>query len=118
MTYLDEDTTAVISLLIFNLVTVAVIILGWLLMRRCRGDKQNIQRHMSVATEIMFDSNFRSVNGGRDDTIAIRNRTKKVLATTRLESLSTFLEKKEPKKEEEPKPMDQLISYNLQDPNP
>ena len=51
----DEETAAVVSLLLFNIITVTVIILGWILLRRYRGDKQNVHRHMSVVSEADFD---------------------------------------------------------------
>jgi hypothetical protein len=75
MPELDEDTAAILTLLLFNIAAVALIIFGWLLVRRCRGDKQNIHRHMSVITDAVFDSDFNTIHNTREDTIAIRKRT-------------------------------------------
>lgn len=52
---LDEDTTAVITTIFFNMLIALSILIGWLIFRQCRGDKQNVHRHMSEASEIVFD---------------------------------------------------------------
>lgn len=62
---LDNDTAAVITTLIFNLIVAGSIFLGWFVLRRYRGDKQNVHRHMSEISDVTFDQNFRAaVNAG------------------------------------------------------
>ena len=44
---LDEDTKALLINLVLYLIVGTTILLGWLILRKCRGDKQNVNRHMS-----------------------------------------------------------------------
>ena len=39
---LDEDTTAVLTALLINTVIGVVILVGWLIIRKFRGDKQKV----------------------------------------------------------------------------
>lgn len=55
---LDQDTAAVLSTLVLNVILGPTILVTWLVFRRFRGDKQNVTRHMSEATEIHFDENY------------------------------------------------------------
>ena len=57
---LDTDTAAVISTLLLNLIVAGSIFLGWFFLRRLRGDKQNVHRHMSEISDVTFDQNFRA----------------------------------------------------------
>jgi hypothetical protein len=57
---LDTDTAAVISTLLLNLIVAGSIVLGWFIIRRFRGDKQNVHRHMSEISDVTFDQNFRA----------------------------------------------------------
>ncbi len=56
---LDEETGAVITALLFNTLGGFLLMLGWLLFRKVRGDKQNVHRHMSIASNNRFEELYR-----------------------------------------------------------
>ena len=56
---LDPQTKGLIFSFLISITMAIAIVVLWLLIRRCRGDKQEITNHGSEVSEINFDENFK-----------------------------------------------------------
>ena len=56
---IDDQTQAVLNVLILSILTGVAIIMFWFIFRKCRGDKYDVDRRMSDASDSMFDANFK-----------------------------------------------------------
>ena len=52
---LDEDTTAVVTALLINMGCGVTILIGWLIIRKYRGDKHDLSSHSSETADVIFD---------------------------------------------------------------
>jgi hypothetical protein len=55
---IDPQTKGLIFSFFISITMATAVVVFWLLIRRCRGDKQEITNHDSMVSEINFDENF------------------------------------------------------------
>jgi len=56
---IDPQTKGLIFSFFLSITMAIAVVVLWLLIRRCRGDKQEITNHDSMVSEINFDENFK-----------------------------------------------------------
>jgi hypothetical protein len=56
---IDPQTKGLIFSFFLSITMAIAVVVLWLLIRRCRGDKQEISSHDSIVDEIDFDENFK-----------------------------------------------------------